>query len=95
MKVAFGTGGLLIIATLPPVLQGWQTACLRIPCLQGIAAPSAVPEMLFGVTTASAADLPFELSDTFLLHRAAGIVTAMLIIQVHGYDPFQFSSGGS
>ena len=51
--------------------------------------------MLLGFTTTSAADLPFDLSGTFLLHRAVGILTAMLTIQVHGHDPFQFSSGGS
>lgn len=82
------------LPALPQALQGWQTVFLAIPCLLSIAAPSTVPVMLLGLATATATDWPVHMSDTFLLQRAAGIVTAALAVPLHDHGPFLFSSGG-
>jgi uncharacterized membrane protein len=62
------------------VFLGWQTASRAVPCLLNIAAPSAILAMLLGFTTAASADSPADLSNTFVLHRIAGIATAVLAV---------------
>ena len=62
------------------VFLGWQIASRAIPYLLNIAAPSAVLAMLLGFATATSADSPVDLSNTFVFHRIAGIATAVLAV---------------